>query len=191
MEEQAHLGSETRPFSWRRNLLPLESKKIVFNFVITCNNFERSFAEFLDRADDVLHFTALGPTEQRSPRTSFRVDYLKANGTIGFYYPDWVVVQKDTEGEEVNWLIETEGRVREGTEEKDAAMREWCRRITEATGVSWNYLRVNQTDFRPDFATLRELVFKAIGNAMFLERDRRNTTMSRKEVRQALDRGRA
>lgn len=159
--------------------------------MITCNNFERSFAEFLDRADDVLHFTALGPTEQRSPRTSFRVDYLKANGTIGFYYPDWVVVQKDTEGEEVNWLIETEGRVREGTEEKDAAMREWCRRITEATGVSWNYLRVNQTDFRPDFATLRELVFKAIGNAMFLERDRRNTTTSRKEVRQALDRGRA
>ena len=91
----------------------------------------------------------------------------------------------------MSWIIETKGWVWEGTEEKDAAMREWCRRITEATGDPWNCLRVNQTDFRPDFATLRELVFKAIGNAMFLERDRRNTTMSRKEVRQALDRGRA
>ena len=68
-------------------------------------------------------------------------------------------------------------------------MREWCRRITEATGVPWHYIRVNQTDFRPDFATLRELVFKVTGNAMFLGRDRRNTTMSRKEVRQALDGG--
>ena len=70
-------------------------------------------------------------------------------------------------------------------------MREWCRWTTEATGVPWHYIRVNQTDFRSDFATLRELVFEVIGNAMFLERDRRNTTMSRKEVRQALDEGRA
>ena len=155
------------------------------------NDFERSFAEFLDRAGDVLRFSAPGTTQQGSSGTSFRVDYLKASGAIGFYYPDWVAVQKDPEGAEVNWIIETKGQVREGTEEKDAAIREWCRRITEATGVSWNYIRVNQTDFHPGFATLRELVFKVTGNAMFLERDRRNTTMSRKEVRQALDEGRA
>ena len=121
----------------------------------------------------------------------FRVDYLKASGVSGHYYPDWVAVQKDPEGAEVNWIIETKGQVREGIEEKDAAMREWCRRITEATGAPWHYIRVNQTDFHPDFATLRELVFKVTGNAMFLERDRRNTTMSRKEVRRALDEGRA
>ena len=183
--------SETKPFSWRRNLPPLEVKKTVFNFVATYNDFERSFAEFLDRAGDVLRFAALGTTEQGSSGTSFRVDYLKASGAIGFYYPDWVAVQKDSEGAEVNWIIETKGRVWEGTEEKDAAMQEWCRRVTEATGVPWHYIRVNQTDFRPDFATLRELVFEVVGNSMFRERDQRNTTMSHKEVRQALDEGRA
>ena len=183
--------SETRPFSWRRNLPPLEAKKTVFNFVATYNDFERSFAEFLHRASDVLRFAALGTTEQGSSGTSFRVDYLKASGAIGFYYPDWVAVQKDSEGEEVNWIIETKGRIWEGTEQKDAAMQEWCRRVTEATGVPWHYIRVNQTDFRSDFANLRQLVFKVIGSAMFLERDRRNTIMSRKEVRQALDEGRA
>ena len=183
--------SETRPFSWRRNLPPLEAKKTVFNFVATYNDFERSFAEFLDCAGDILRFAALGTTEQGSSGTSFRVDYLKASGAIGFYYPDWVAVQKDSEGAEVNWIIETKGRVWEGTEEKDAAMQEWCRRVTEATGVPWHYIRVNQTDFHTDFATLRELVFKVIGNAMFLERDQRNTTMSHREVRQALDEGRA
>ena len=157
----------------------------------SCNDFERSFAEFLDRAGDILRFAAPGTTERGGSGMSFRVDYLKASGASGHYYPDWVAVQKDPEGAEVNWIIETKGQVREGTEEKDAAIREWCRRITKATGVSWHYIRVSQTDFHPDFATLRELVFKVTGNAMFLERDRRNTTMSRKEVRQALDEGRA
>ena len=103
--------SETRPFSWRRDLPPLEAKKTVFNFVATYNAFERRFAEFLDRAGDVLRFAALGTTEQGSSGTSFRVDYLKASGAIGFYYPDWVAVQKDPEGAEVNWIIETKGRV--------------------------------------------------------------------------------
>ena len=183
--------SETKPFSWRRNLPPLEVKKTVFNYVATYNDFERRFAEFLNRARDVRRFAALGTTEQGNSGTSFRVDYLKASGAIGFYYPDWVAVQKGTEGEEVNWIIETKGRVWEGTEQKDAAMQEWCRRVTEATGVPWNFIRVNQTDFRTDFTTLRQLVFKVVGSAMFLERDRRNTTMSRKEVRQARDEGRA
>ena len=183
--------SETKPFSWRRNLPPLEARKTVFNYVATYNDFERRFAEFLNRAGDVRRFAALGTTEQGNSGTSFRVDYLKASGAIGFYYPDWVAVQKDSEGEEVNWIIETKGRVWEGTEQKDAAMQEWCRRVTETTGVPWNYVRVNQTDFRTDFTTLRQLVFEVIGNAMFLERDQRSTTMSRKEVRQARDEGRA
>ena len=183
--------SETKPFSWRRNLPPLEAKKTVFNYVATYNDFERRFAEFLNRARDVRRFAALGTTEQGNSGTSFRVDYLKASGAIGFYYPDWVAVQKDLEGEEVNWIIETKGRVWEGTEQKDTAMQEWCRRVTEATGVPWNFIRVNQTDFRTGFTTLRQLVFKVIGSAMFLERDRRKTTMSRKEVRQARDEGRA
>ena len=183
--------SETRPFSWRRNLPPLEAKKTVFNFVATYNDFERSFAIFLDRAGDVLRFAALGTTEQGSSGTSFRVDYLKASGAIGFYYPDWVAVQKDTEGKEVNWIIETKGRVWEGTDQKDVAMREWCRRITEATGVPWNYIRVNQTDFRSACTTLRQLVFEVIGNVMLRERGHRKTTMSREEVRFARDEGRA
>ena len=77
--------SETRPFSWRRDLPPLEAEKTVFNYVATYNSFERSFAEFLDRAPDVLRFAALGATEQGNSGAAFRVDYLKPNGAIGFY----------------------------------------------------------------------------------------------------------
>lgn len=138
--------SETKPFSWRRNLPPLVAKKTIFNYVATYNDFERRFAEFLDKAGDVLRFAALGTTEQGESGTQFRVDYLKPSGAIGFYHPDWVVVQKTRAGE-VNWIIETKGRVWEGTAAKDEAMRVWCERITAEMGTVWKFLRVDQAYF--------------------------------------------
>ena len=80
-------------------------------------------------------FASLGTTEQGESGTQFRVDYLKPSGAIGFYHPDWVVVQKTNDGE-VNWIIETKGRVWEGTEAKDDAMKTWCERVEKATGDS-------------------------------------------------------
>lgn len=182
--------SETRPFTWRRDLPPLIAQKTVFNYVATYNSFERQFAEFLDRSDDVLRFAALGTTEQGSSGTAFRVDYLKPSGAIGFYYPDWVAVQQTDEGE-VNWIIETKGRVWEGTEQKDAAMRNWCRSMSKQGPTTWRYIRVNQADFLPEAKTLRELIVTLVGKAMFRARDQRKTTMSRSEIRQARDEGRA
>ncbi len=139
--------SETKPFWWRRNLPPLAATKTVFNWVATYNDFERRFAEFLDkRATDVLRFAALGTTEQGESGSTFRVDYLKPNGAIGFYHPDWVVVQ-ETDAGEVNWIIETKGRVWEGTTAKDEAIRDWCERVSEASGADWRYKRVDQKVF--------------------------------------------
>jgi type III restriction enzyme len=46
--------SETKPFSWRRNLPPLVAKKTLFNYVATYNDFERlcvpkTISEFIER----------------------------------------------------------------------------------------------------------------------------------------------
>ena len=106
----------------------------------------RSFAKFIDEAPDVSRFAALGTTEQGESGTQFRVDYLKPSGAIGFYHPDWVLVQKTKKGE-VNWIVETKGRVWEGTTAKDEAIQEWCERISEATGSEWKYKRVDQVPF--------------------------------------------
>jgi type III restriction enzyme len=140
--------SRTTPFSWRRDLKPqpLVAKKTVFNYVATYNGYERRFAEFLDQASDVLRFAALGTTEQGESGSQFRVDYLKPTGAIGFYHPDWVVVQKTKTGD-VNWIVETKGRVWEGTEAKDEAIQQWCAHIGEETGTMWRFVRVNQFDF--------------------------------------------
>jgi type III restriction enzyme len=141
--------SETRRFIWSRNLPPLKAKKTVFNYVATYNDFEKRFAQFLENAKDVLRFASLGTTEQGESGTQFRVDYLKPSGAIGFYHPDWVVVQKTASGE-INWIIETKGRVWEGTAAKDDAIKDWCERVSAATGTIWRFVRTNQTDFDRD-----------------------------------------
>ena len=149
--------SETRPFHWRRNLPPPEAKKTVFNHVATYNNFERSFAAFLDQAADVLRFAALAATEQGTAGVQCKVDYVKRTGAIGFYYPDWVLVQRSGEhGErEINWIVETKGRVFEGTTDKDEAMSLWCQRASRATGDDWRFVRINQKDYAPVAGDLR------------------------------------
>lgn len=141
---------ETTPFHWRRNLPLVASDKTVFNLVATFNNFEKTFARFLDTCDDVARFAALGTTEQGSG-TSFKVDYLKPSGALGFYFPDFVVVQRTDDGE-INWIVETKGRVYEGTEAKDDAITYWCSRVSEQTQRTWRYRRVNQPEFDPLFA---------------------------------------
>jgi type III restriction enzyme len=157
--------SETKAFSWRRNLPPLTAKRTVFNYVATYNDFERRFAEFLDKVSDMRRFAALGTTEQGESGTLFRVDYLKVSGAIGFYHPDWVAVQK-TSTCDVNWIIETKGRVWEGTLEKDAAIEDWCSKVSDQTVTKWRYVRVNQGVFGDGkrFSSFQNLIDAINGN---------------------------
>ncbi len=180
--------SKTKPFSWRRNLPLLAAKKTIFNFVATYNNFERSFAEFLDRAEDISRFAALGTTEQGNSGTSFRIDYLKPSGAIGFYYPDWVAVQ-ETAGGEVNWIIETKGRVWEGTVEKDAAARDWCKRVSETTGKPWKYTRINQSEFTDEPPTFGAFIWRRALKTSS-ERQLRMRPVTQEEIRAWKEEGR-
>ena len=191
-EAGERLLSETHPFHWRRNLPLFRAKKTVFNQVATYNDFEKRFAEFLEQADDIQRFSALAATEQGSAGVLFRVDYLKASGTIGFYYPDWIAVQKTKDGE-VHWILETKGYVWEGTELKDAAMRRWCRRAREATGALWRYRRVDQVDFEA-FCGSNRTLGGLLGDIMVRHMDAERAArqpMSAEEVRRARDEGRA
>jgi hypothetical protein len=61
-------------------------------------------------------------------------------------HPDWVAVQKTGKGE-LNWILETKGRIWEGTEAKDEPINLWCERITKQTGKIWKFFRINQLGF--------------------------------------------
>lgn len=129
--------SETDSFVWRRQTAKAE--KTIFNLVATYNNFESDFGRFLDNQKDVLAFAALA--EQF---TKFNVSYLKPSGALGLYYPDWVVKQK-FEKEIRFWIIETKGQVHDGVLQKDAAIVDWCRRVSEVGKEKWGYMRVDQS----------------------------------------------
>ena len=163
---------------------------MVVNDMAACSKFERRFAEFLDRAPDVLCFRALGTTEQGASSAMPRVGYLKPSGARGVYYPDWVAVQRDLDGKIINWMIETKGRVWEGAGEKDTVVEDWCRRMGETTGDVWKHIRVNQAEFRDDLPSFRAMVFKFVAARMFRKRDARDATLSHEEFLQWRDEGR-
>ena len=79
-----------------------------------------------------------------------------------------MAVQQTADGE-LNWIIETKGRVWEDTGLKDEAMREWCRRVQDAAGIVWRFLRVNQTEFSriaPGSPTLQALIAHLLHDAL-------------------------
>lgn len=145
--------SATKPFLWNRKRI--ECKKTIFNFVPVWNNFEGAFAEFLDHAPDVISFSALAEYN-----TEFFVNYQKPSGALGQYFPDWVV--KIGTGKLAKyWIIETKGRVWEGTAEKDAAVQYWCEQVSAESQESWAYVRVNQAWWnKHSFGKFRELISK-------------------------------
>ena len=145
--------SATKPFLWNRKCI--ECKKTIFNYVPVWNDFEGAFAEFLDHAPDVTSFSALAEYN-----TEFFVNYQKPSGALGQYFPDWVV--KIGTGKAAKyWIIETKGRVWEGTAEKDAAVQYWCEQVSAESQESWSYVRVNQAWWnKHSFGTFSELILK-------------------------------
>jgi type III restriction enzyme len=127
---------KVKPFLWNRKRL--ECTKTIFNFVPVWNDFEAAFAEFLDHAIDVKSFSALAEYN-----TEFYVNYQKPSGALGQYFPDWVV-QIGTGDKSEFWIVETKGRVWEGTKEKDAAVKYWCEQVSLESKFPWKYMRVNQ-----------------------------------------------
>ncbi len=166
----------------------MKAVKTIFNFVATYYDFERNFAAFLDRAEDVARFEALGTTEQGNSAKTLHIGYLKRCGAIGFYCPDWVVVQV-TDGGEVYWVVETKGRVWEGADDINTVVREWCKRESEATGNPWKYTRIDQSEFSDEYTSFRTLLWKKALKASS-ERHREMLPVAQEEIRRWKGEGR-
>jgi len=136
-----HLGAQggdehvAPPFPWSRSIW--EGQCTVFNLVPCDNDFERTFARFLDAASDVTRFAKL-------PRPfGFAVEYTDAAVNLRYYYPDFVAV--DVDG--THWLLETKGQESAEVVFKDRAATQWCENATALTGTTWRYRKVSEDDF--------------------------------------------
>lgn len=133
--------STTKPFPTSKLLF--EGKKSVYNYVVCDNEYERDFARFLDKAEDVKAFAKL--TEQ----FGFCIPYTDTLANLRNYYPDFVAIGTDG----THYLIETKGRDDLDVLQKDKYAVLWCEKASELSDKKWTYIKVMQKDFeelRPD-----------------------------------------
>ena len=134
---------DTRPFrTEHRPYLP--AKKSVFSKIVgepNAGGFELSFAKFLDEATDVKSFG------KNYLAVGFKMDYVKADGDLSNYIPDFIVKTNDG----MVWIVETKGRVELDLPQKMNRLRQWCEDATAASvdedGVVYRFVYVDQAGF--------------------------------------------
>lgn len=133
--QPARLLSTCAPFPWSRTVF--EGEKTIFNLVPCDNEFERTFAKFLESSADVVRFAKLPLI------FGFAIEYLDDARNLRLYTPDFVAVDTD----DVHHLLETKGYEGAEVKYKDAAALEWCANASALTGKVWLYRKVPQGEF--------------------------------------------
>jgi len=134
---------DTRPFRTQPRGFVV-TRKSVFNRMVgeaNAGGLELAFAAFLEAAPDVQahakNYLAVG----------FRIDYVRANGDLSTYTPDFIV--RDTAG--AVWIVETKGREELDLPQKMARLAQWCADATAASaaegGPRYGLVYVDQASF--------------------------------------------
>jgi type III restriction enzyme len=147
----------TRPFrTENREYLP--AKKSIFNKIVpeaVGGGFELRFAKFLDEAPDVAAFA------KNYLAVGFKLDYVRSDGDISNYVPDFLVRTSDGD----IYVVETKGRVDIDVPRKMQRLAQWCADATGASraegGPAYRFVYVDQTGFE----TYRPTRFAAVISA--------------------------
>ncbi|MBS0487536.1 MAG: DEAD/DEAH box helicase family protein [Proteobacteria bacterium] len=133
----------TRPFRTEdRPYLP--ARKSVFNKTVgepNAGGFELAFAKFLDDAPDVASFA------KNYLAVGFKLDYVRADGDLSNYIPDFIVRTNDGN----LWIVETKGRAELDLPQKMARLAQWCADASTASkadgGPAYRFVYVDQAGF--------------------------------------------
>ena len=143
-----------------------KGKKCHTNWVPCHNPLESDFADFLDGSKDVVKYF-------KNERFGFSITYYEG-GRPRQYFPDFIVVVRDRQGTEVQWIAETKGEIRPNTKLKKDAADLWCEKMNTTQHRTWAHLFVPQGDFEKATATgvrtFAELVASLEGTELRLDR---------------------
>lgn len=134
---------DTRPFR-TENRPYLAPKRSVFSKIVGephAGGFELKFARFLDDAPDVVAFA------KNYMAIGFKIDYVKADGDLSTYTPDFLVKTTD----DTVWVVETKGREELDLPQKMGRLRQWCADATRASqaegGPAYRFVYVDQKGY--------------------------------------------
>lgn len=128
---------QTRPFVTRDQGY-LAPKKSVFNRIIGDHQLELRFAAFLENCGDVVSYAKNYLT------VNFKLDYVKADGDISNYYPDFLV--KPSHNRTV--IVETKGLADLDVPSKLARLRQWCEDTNRIqSDVEYDFVFVDEESF--------------------------------------------
>jgi len=131
--------------------------KSVFNVISGDSILELRFAALLDNCTDVVSFG------KNYFAVNFKLDYLNADGVISYYYPDFLVKLKPSQGKEELYVVETKGREDLDDPLKFSRLEQWIKDVNSIPGTKqiWNALYVSQETFdknRDDYRSFADLV---------------------------------
>ena len=130
--------SETRPFIVKQQecIVP---QKSVFNKIIGDSSLELQFAEFLEKCDDIISYT------KNYFAVGFRLDYVKSDGNIANYYPDFLVKTSEHEV----FIVETKGREELDIPLKMERLKQWCEDVNGLQStMTYRFLYVDEEGFK-------------------------------------------
>ncbi len=128
---------QTRPFVVKdQDYFP--AKKSVFNRIVGDSPLELRFASFLEACSDVVSYA------KNYLAVHFKLDYVKADGNISNYYPDFLV--KLTDGRTV--VVETKGQQDLDVPPKMERLRQWCEDINRIQAdATYDFVFVDEESF--------------------------------------------
>lgn len=132
--------SEWKPFqvTSTQSKPVIKAEKTLFNLVPCNQNFELTFAEFIDNyAEDLVAFA-----KNAGPQ-ALRIDYKGVNSQHAYYTPDFLLRTKTGK----HYLVETKGAVTQETARKAQAAVAWCDSASK-TGDKWEYLYIPEKVFQ-------------------------------------------
>jgi len=130
--------SKTRPFVVKDQgyMMP---KKSLFNRIVGDSHLELEFADFLDKAEDVISFA------KNFFAVQFKIDYRNSDGDISNYFPDFIVKAKNNE----IYIVETKGQEDTDVALKRKRLQQWCDDVNkQQKKFIYKELYVTEEDFK-------------------------------------------
>lgn len=172
--------SSTRPFLWSGETAV--ATRSVFCAQPCDSGLEARMVGFFDHCPDVAAFAKM------AREVRFSLEYRNEDGRLAYYYPDFVVRMTD----DAHLVIEAKGRTDLDVPHKDARARRWADDATTATGVRWQYFRIDEDifdEYSPRVASLGGLldVVRARGRDSILRSLPAARRRSREELLAVMD----